>query len=54
MITTAIWDNRCVYHAATKDVDVDDNRTGYRTMGVGERPYLDPASTTRREALGLF
>ena len=29
-------------------------RTGHRYVGVGEQPYLDPQSTTRREALGEF
>ncbi|PLB48443.1 taurine catabolism dioxygenase, partial [Aspergillus steynii IBT 23096] len=47
----AIWDNRCVFHAATKDVHVDDERIGHRASGIGERPYLDPGSTSRREAL---
>ena len=28
-------------------------RTGVRASGIGEVPYLDPASTGRREALGL-
>lgn len=27
-------------------------RTGVRASGIGEVPYLDPASTSRREALG--
>ncbi|KAG0652688.1 Sulfate starvation-induced 3 [Hyphodiscus hymeniophilus] len=49
----AIWDNRSVYHAATPDY-LDQNlgeRTGQRAVSLGERPYLDPASTGRREAL---
>ncbi|PKX96255.1 TauD/TfdA dioxygenase family protein [Aspergillus novofumigatus IBT 16806] len=50
----ALWDNRCVFHAATKDIDINDRRTGHRAMGVGERPYLDPKSTSRREDLGLL
>ncbi|CAG7981168.1 unnamed protein product [Penicillium nalgiovense] len=50
----AIWDNRCVFHAATKDIDVDDDRAGHRVSGIGERPYLDPKSLSRREALGLL
>lgn len=32
---------------------VDGIRTGVRASGIGEIPYLDPASTGRREALGL-
>ncbi|OBT66372.1 hypothetical protein VE03_04807 [Pseudogymnoascus sp. 23342-1-I1] len=49
----AIWDNRSVYHAATPDY-VDGNygeRKGNRAVSLGERPYLDPASVSRREAL---
>ena len=45
----AIWDNRSNYHAATKDYDTP--RTGQRAVSVGERPYLDPQSTGRTEAL---
>ncbi|RPA75623.1 taurine catabolism dioxygenase [Ascobolus immersus RN42] len=46
----AIWDNRSVYHAATPDVK--GVRTGNRAVSLGERPYFDPASKSRREALG--
>jgi len=49
----AIWDNRSVYHAATPDY-LDQNlgeRTGQRAVSLGERPYFDPKSTGRREAL---
>lgn len=47
----AIWDNRSVYHAATWDYEEIGPRTGHRAVGLGERPYLDPNSTGRREAL---
>ncbi|OXV07372.1 hypothetical protein Egran_04863 [Elaphomyces granulatus] len=47
----AIWDNRCVYHAPTPDLRNSDPRTGHRAVSIGERPYLDPNSTGRREAL---
>ncbi|OOF98993.1 hypothetical protein ASPCADRAFT_42174 [Aspergillus carbonarius ITEM 5010] len=47
----AIWDNRSVYHAATVDYAELGPRTGHRAVGLGERPYLDPNSTGRREAL---
>jgi len=47
----AIWDNRSAFHSAT--VDYDDVRIGNRVVSLGERPYLDPKSTGRREALGL-
>ncbi|MCJ1408932.1 hypothetical protein MMC19_003009 [Ptychographa xylographoides] len=51
----AIWDNRSVYHTATFDYDGLGlgPRCGVRAASVGERPYLDPESTGRREALGL-
>jgi alpha-ketoglutarate-dependent taurine dioxygenase len=49
----AIWDNRSVYHAATPDYFGEDlgERTGQRAVSLGERPYLDPASTSRRETI---
>jgi hypothetical protein len=28
-------------------------RTGHRAVGIGERPYLDPNSKTRREAIEM-
>ena len=48
----AIWDNRSVFHAATFDYFGLGERFGNRAVGLGERPYLDPNSTSRREALG--
>lgn len=47
----AIWDNRSVYHAATPDYEGLGERLGHRVVGLGERPYLDPGSKSRREAL---
>ncbi|KAI1395106.1 taurine catabolism dioxygenase TauD, TfdA family protein [Hypoxylon fuscum] len=50
----AIWSNICTLHAATPDTHlVDGIRTGVRASGIGEVPYLDPASTGRRKALGI-
>lgn len=46
----AIWDNRCTFHSATYDHEGYGIREGYRACGVGERPYLDPDSTGRKEA----
>ncbi|KAK4234030.1 hypothetical protein C8A03DRAFT_18999 [Achaetomium macrosporum] len=49
----AIWDNRSVFHTATFDY-LDGNygeRFGNRAVGLGEKPYLDPNSTSRRTAL---
>ncbi|MCJ1382509.1 hypothetical protein MMC17_005622 [Xylographa soralifera] len=51
----AIWDNRSTYHTATVDFDGSKEvRTGNRAVSMGERPYLDPSSKSRREALGLM
>ncbi|KAL8709371.1 MAG: hypothetical protein Q9220_005865 [cf. Caloplaca sp. 1 TL-2023] len=47
----AIWDNRGVYHSAIFDFAGLGARTGHRAVGIGERPYFDPNSKTRREAL---
>ncbi|KAF7192304.1 Alpha-ketoglutarate-dependent taurine dioxygenase [Pseudocercospora fuligena] len=47
----AIWDNRTVYHSAIFDYAGMGVRTGHRAVGIGEEPYLDPNSLTRREAL---
>ena len=52
-ILLAIWDNRSVYHTATPDYEGLGNRMGQRAVSLGERPYLDPNSKSRREALGL-
>lgn len=44
-----------MYHAATPDY-LDQGlgeRAGNRAVSLGERPYFDPQSTGRREALGL-
>lgn len=48
----AIWDNRSVYHTATYDLNENDVRIGNRAVSIGEVPYLDPNSKSRREALG--
>lgn len=47
----AIWDNRCTFHNATFDYDGLGERSGNRAVGVGERPFFDPESVSRREAL---
>ena len=47
----AIWDNRSTFHNATYDYDGLGDRAGNRAVGVGERPYFDPESKSRREAL---
>ena len=50
-ITTAIWDNRSVFHSATFDYEGLGERFGNRAVGIGERPYLDPNSKSKAEAL---
>jgi Taurine catabolism dioxygenase TauD, TfdA family len=57
----AIWDNRSVFHTATyyhirgcvltSRNDYGGRRTGDRVVSLGEHPYFDPASKSRREAL---
>ncbi|KAK3332889.1 hypothetical protein B0T19DRAFT_112959 [Cercophora scortea] len=50
----AIWDNRSVYHAATPDYIFEEGlgeRKGNRAVSLGERPYFDPQSSSRREAI---
>ncbi|KAG9253013.1 uncharacterized protein F5Z01DRAFT_658974 [Emericellopsis atlantica] len=47
----AIWDNRSTFHCATYDYSAD--RAGDRVCSLGEAPYLDLNSKSRREALGL-
>ncbi|ESK83005.1 family taurine [Moniliophthora roreri MCA 2997] len=46
----AIWDNRVTFHTATNDYEA--HRQGNRVVSIGERPYLDPKSSSRRAALG--
>ncbi|KAF5345071.1 hypothetical protein D9758_010419 [Tetrapyrgos nigripes] len=47
----AIWDNRSTYHTATNDYE--GARQGNRVVSIGEKPFFDPQSHSRREALGL-
>lgn len=47
----AIWDNRSVFHSATYDYDGLGERFGNRAVGVGERPFFDPGSLSKAEAL---
>ncbi|KAH9873353.1 hypothetical protein J1614_005751, partial [Plenodomus biglobosus] len=48
----AIWDNRSMWHCAT--YDYTDPRAGDRVCSLGEAPYLDRHSISRKEALGLM
>ncbi|KAK2616640.1 hypothetical protein QQS21_000463 [Conoideocrella luteorostrata] len=47
----AIWDNRSVFHTATFDYEGQGDRFGNRAVGLGEKPYFDAQSTSRRNAL---
>jgi alpha-ketoglutarate-dependent taurine dioxygenase len=47
----AIWDNRSTQHSATQDVDRNEVRDGTRSVSLGERPYFDPKSKSRRADL---
>lgn len=49
----AIWDNRSVFHTATFDYEGLGERFGNRVVGIGERPYFDPNSQSKAEALSL-
>ncbi|KXL41842.1 MAG: hypothetical protein FE78DRAFT_155687, partial [Acidomyces sp. 'richmondensis'] len=43
-------DNRSTWHTAT--YDYAEARAGDRVCSLGEAPYFDPQSKSRREALG--
>jgi alpha-ketoglutarate-dependent taurine dioxygenase len=49
----ALWDNRSTYHTATSDFEADHLREGTRSISVGEKPFFDPASSSRRAALDI-
>lgn len=40
-----------MFHSATFDYDGLGERFGNRVVGIGERPYFDPNSQSRTEAL---
>lgn len=44
----AIWDNRSTFHTATYDIEGYGERYGVRTVSVGEAPFFDPESKSRR------
>jgi alpha-ketoglutarate-dependent taurine dioxygenase len=45
----AIWDNRSTWHCAT--YDYAETRTGDRVCSLGEAPFLDRRSKSRKQAL---
>lgn len=49
--TSAIWDNRTTNH--TVSYDYSGERHGTRVSSLAEKPFFDPASKGRAEALGI-
>ncbi|ORY32280.1 hypothetical protein BCR39DRAFT_479070 [Naematelia encephala] len=49
--TSAIWDNRSTIH--TVSYDYEGERHGTRVSSLAEKPYFDPKSKSRAEALNL-
>jgi alpha-ketoglutarate-dependent taurine dioxygenase len=47
----AIWDNRSTFHTASGDVPDGELREGTRSVSLGEKPFFDPNSKSRREDL---
>ncbi|KAJ3920380.1 hypothetical protein F5877DRAFT_38248 [Lentinula edodes] len=47
----AIWDNRSTFHTATHDYTAF--RQGNRVVSIGEKPFFDSNSKSRRQALGF-
>lgn len=47
----AIWDNRSTFHCATYDYDAA--RAGDRVCSLGEAPYLDLESKSRRSTIDV-
>lgn len=51
--TSAIWDNRTTIHTVSQDYENNNTRHGTRVSSLGEKPYFEPNSKSRREALQL-
>ena len=49
--TSAIWDNRSTIH--TVSYDYDGERHGTRVSSLAEKPFFNPKSKARAEALAL-
>lgn len=49
----AIWSNASSFHNVTVDYEGANVREGNRVVSLGEKPYLDTSSPSRRTALGL-
>ena len=48
----AVWDKCCIFHPATADHFGLGSHVDWRCMMMGEKPFLDPASTGRKAATG--
>lgn len=42
---------RSTFHAATPDIEGLGERAGVRAVSVGEKPYFDPQSISRRQEI---
>lgn len=51
--TSAIWDNRSSIHTVSNDYIPGSDRHGTRVSSLAEKPYFDPQSQSRRQALQL-
>ncbi|CAO3645192.1 unnamed protein product [Cunninghamella blakesleeana] len=49
--SVAVWDNRVTSHSPVYDYFNEGRRFGYRVTPQGEKPYFDPNSKSRKEAL---
>jgi hypothetical protein len=47
------WDNRITIHTVSYDYEGKGERHGTRVSSLAEKPFFDPGSKSRREALGL-
>jgi len=51
--TSAIWDNRSTIHTVSYDYEGKVERHGTRVSSLAEKPFFDPRSQSRRQALQL-
>jgi alpha-ketoglutarate-dependent taurine dioxygenase len=52
--TSAIWDNRTTIHTVSFDYDyIEGERHGTRVSSLAEKPFFNPESKSRAEALNL-
>jgi len=51
--TSAIWDNRSTIHTVSFDYEAKGDRHGTRVSSLAEKPFFNPKSQSRRQALQL-